>query len=117
MTGIASFTEHRAGRFDYREEGWLRLPDGQLIDAARRYLFEEQVDGFSVWFAETPPRLFHRILLRKNASGRVGTGGHLCGDDRYDSRYEFYPDDSFAVQHVVIGPRKRYSISTRYRRA
>jgi len=116
MTGRASFTDLRGGRLDYHEQGQLRLPDGQLIDAERRYVFEEHADGFSVWFAETPPRLFHRVVLGHGGSSLMGEATHLCGDDRYDGRYEFHSDGSFAVQHAVTGLRKRYSINTTYRR-
>jgi hypothetical protein len=116
MTGMASFAELGAGRLDYREQGQLRLPDGQCVDAERRYVFEEQADGFSVWFAETPPRLFHHIVLSREGLSLVGDATHLCGDDRYDSRYEFHADGTFAIRHAVCGPRKRYDITTRYRR-
>jgi hypothetical protein len=116
MTGTASFADLGAGRLDYREQGQLRLPDGQYIDAERRYVFAEHADGFSVWFAETPPRLFHRVVLSHVGSGVVGDTTHLCGDDRYDSRYEFDADGSFAIRHAVRGPAKRYDITTRYRR-
>jgi hypothetical protein len=116
MIGTASFADFGGGRVDYREQGPLRLPDGQVIDAERRYIFEEADDGFIVWFAETPPRLFHRVALAEDGTDLVGTASHLCGDDRYDSRYEFRADGSFSVRHMVVGPRKRYAIATLYSR-
>jgi len=117
MTGTASFTDLGDGRFDYRERGQLRLADGQVIDAERRYVFEEHADGFSVWFAETPPRLFHRVALSRIGPSLAGEAAHFCGDDRYDTRYEFRADGSFLIAHSVAGPRKSYAMETSYVRA
>jgi hypothetical protein len=116
MTGTATITPHAAGQFDYRELGQLRLPDGRALDAERRYVFEEMDGGFAVFFAETPPRLFHRVVLGRAGAGLIGGATHLCGDDRYDSRYEFHADDTFTIEHRVSGPRKRYTSVTCYTR-
>jgi hypothetical protein len=116
MIGTATFTGRGRGRFDYAERGELKLTNGRRLDAERHYLLEETADGFTVWFAEAPPRLFHRIALRWTGQALVGAGQHLCGDDRYDSRYAFCADGSFSVHHAVAGPRKDYAIETRYRR-
>ena len=72
--------------------------------------------GFVVLFAESPPRLFHRVALVKTAACWTGTAVHRCGDDRYDSRYEFHSEGSFAIRHAVAGPRKRYTIASCYSR-
>lgn len=117
MLGTATLVARADGRFDYREQGRLTLAGGHILDAARRYVFAAEPRGFAVLFAETPPRLFHRVALEETASGLAGTGSHRCGDDRYDSRYEFSADGSFTVRHAVIGPRKRYTMTTRYTRA
>jgi hypothetical protein len=116
MIGTATIDDHEEGRFLYHEQGQLRLADGQLVDGERRYIFAEHDCGFDVLFAESPPRLFHRVVLIAAGSSLIGTGSHLCVEDRYDSRYEFRCDGSFVVQHVVRGPRKRYTISTHYAR-
>lgn len=117
MAGTATFTPYGARRLDYREQGRFRLPDGRTLDAERRYLFEETERGFAVFFAETPPRLFHRVALERIGPALVGATTHFCGDDRYDSRYEFHADGSFVIAHDVLGPRKAYAMETRYVRA
>ena len=114
MTGTAMFAHCGNGQVEYHEKGRLRLGDGRILDAERLYLFEEDDCGFAVLFAEHPPRLFHRIVLCAIGPSLVGSAEHLCGEDRYDSRYEFRPDGSFVVQHAVRGPRKRYEITTCY---
>jgi hypothetical protein len=116
MNGTATIANRGDGRFDYHERGELRLPGGHTVDGERRYIFAECDGGFSVLFAETPPRLFHRVVLRSAGPHLIGRGKHLCGEDRYDSRYEFHSDGSFVVEHAVHGPRKRYAITTRYSR-
>jgi hypothetical protein len=117
MIGAATIFGHRDGQWNYHEQGRLRLADGQMIEGERRYIFEESPCGFSVLFAESPPRLFHRIVLYRVGPSLVSDGLHLCGDDRYVSRYEFRPDGSFLIEHAVRGPRKRYVITTRYLRS
>jgi hypothetical protein len=117
MNGLAKFGTRTDGRFAYHEKGELCLPDGYRIDAERRYLFEACEGGFRVLFDETPPRLFHRIHLEATRKGWVGRAVYVCMPDRYDSRYQFDGDGSFAIRHAVDGPHKRYVIETSYRRA
>jgi hypothetical protein len=117
MTGVATFARRDDGRLDYAERGQLTLTNGQILDAERHYIFEEEDCGFLVWLPKVPPRLFHRVALRCNGSSLVGTAVHWCGDDRYTSRYEFVAAGSFVVQHAVCGPRKRYVIETLYARS
>jgi len=116
MIGTATIAARGNGQFDYQERGRLRLTDGPTIEGERRYIFEECDDGFRVLFAESPPRLFHQIVLCRAGPSLVGSGVHICGEDRYDSRYEFRPDGSFVIEHAVRGPRKRYAINTNYSR-
>ena len=116
MIGTATIARRCGGQFDYREQGGLTLPDGRTVEAERRYLFAPEDAGFTVLFAETPPRLFHRVALEKLGPNLVGIGVHLCADDCYESHYEFRADGAFTVEHRVRGPRKRYAISSRYSR-
>jgi hypothetical protein len=114
MTGHAFIAARGNRHFDYEERVCLQLADGRMIDGERRYLFEECADGFAVSFAENPPRLFHHVALERAGPSLIGTAVHLCGADQYDSRYEFRADGSFVIEHAVLGPRKRYTISTHY---
>ena len=116
MSGTATITNRGARQFEYREQSQLRLADGRKIEGERRYIFEECDGGFSVLFAENPPRLFHRVILKRIGSSLVGNGMHICGEDRYHSRYQFRADGPFTIEHAVRGPRKRYAINTNYSR-
>jgi hypothetical protein len=116
MNGAAAIGPRGDGSFDYSEQCRFQLADGRIIDGERRYIFEPSGDGFTALFAEAPPRLFHHVVLTRIGRSFAGSGVHLCGDDRYDSRYEFRADGSFVIEHAVNGPRKRYTIHTTYTR-
>lgn len=115
MQGIATFRRLESGFMAYREEGRLLLSGGDAFDAFRDYLYDRIPGGFAVFFSETPPRLFHEIRLRDaGADTLTGEAEHLCGQDHYTTRYLFQPDGSFVVRHDVRGPRKDYTMTTRY---
>jgi hypothetical protein len=117
MAGVAVFTRQHAGLLKYREEGRIRLADGKAFDAHREYRFERTADGFSVFFEEEPPRLFHRIRIAHDAADALaGSAIHLCAPDVYDSHYRFLADGSFAIRHTVRGPRKDYVSATVFER-
>jgi hypothetical protein len=116
MRGSAVFRRLAAGLLKYREEGRIRLADGQTFEGHRDYLFERGPAGFSVLFAEDPPRLFHGIALLRDGDALAGSARHLCAADQYDSRYRFLADGSFVVEHTVYGPRKDYLSRTTFRR-
>ena len=116
MAGMAQFTRLETGQLKYREEGRIRLPDGQSFDGHREYVYERSPDGFSVFFAETPLRLFHDIAIAREGDEFVGTAGHLCVADQYDSAYQFLADGSFVIEHLVKGPRKDYLSRTVFKR-
>ena len=117
MAGEATILRREDSAFDYCEQGKLTLPRGHTLDAERRYVFTEEDRGFAVLFAGTPPRLFHRVALRCDGWNLIGGATHVCGADRYDSRYEFHAGGGFSIEHRATGPRKRYAMVTRYRRA
>ncbi len=118
LEGRAAFAPDGAGGLAYREEGRLRLPGGITAAAERRYLFRPRPDGFAVFFAERPPRLFHAVALAADRRRRLlGRARHLCAEDLYLSSYAFLPDGRFVVRHRVRGPRKAYRMTTWYRRS
>jgi hypothetical protein len=118
MTGSAIFEPMGDGEARYREAGRLRLAGREEFDASREYLYRRREAGFAVFFMETPPRLFHTVILTPRGSGMlVGEASHLCGQDHYRTGYEFLPDRSFRIEHAVRGPRKDYVTTTLFRRA
>jgi len=116
MTGIAKFRRHDPNALDYREEGRVQLADGKAFDAHREYRFERAPHGFLVFFAEEPPRLFHRIELIGDGDALSGSATHLCAPDVYDSDYRFLADGTFVIRHAVRGPRKNYVSATVFTR-
>lgn len=117
MQGIATFTPLDGERLAYREQGYLKLAKGTIVQAEREYVFSSSSGGFNVFFKEDPPRLFHEISLSASPGGELsGHACHLCKRDEYRSTYLFLPDGTFVVRHVVSGPRKNYTITTTYAR-
>lgn len=116
MTGTAVFTRLDTGMLKYREEGRIQLADGKTFDGHREYLFERAPGGFAVFFAEQPPRLFHRIAIVRDGDALAGSATHLCTPDTYDSSYSFLGDGTFVIRHTVHGPRKDYLSATTFRR-
>ena len=117
VEGVAVVMPSDDGAFAYREQGHLTLANGTTLEAEREYIFRRGERGFSVFFKETPPRLFHEISLFASGGGALsGSAGHLCDLDHYQSAYTFFPNGRFVVRHVVSGPRKDYTMVTTYRR-
>jgi hypothetical protein len=118
MQGVATFTPLDAERLAYREQGRLKLQNGTELEAEREYVFRKRDQGFEVFFKETPPRLFHAIELAvSDGGGLSGSAGHLCSPDHYQSTYAFLADGGFVIRHIVLGPRKDYTMVTTYSRA
>jgi hypothetical protein len=115
MTGIGRFSRHDPDALEYREEGRVQLADGKAFYAHREYRFERAPRGFLVFFAEEPPRLFHRIELMREGDALSGSATHLCAPDVYDSDYRFLADGTFVIRHAVRGPRKDYVSATVFR--
>ncbi|WP_222130004.1 DUF6314 family protein [Bordetella genomosp. 13] len=115
MTGQARFLPGQGDHLRYEESGTLVLPTGQAIQAHRSYLYFALEHGFSVWFDEAEPRLFHEVRLAADGDVLRGAATHPCGADQYDTVYEFRPDGSFMIRHDVKGPRKDYVSVTVFR--
>ena len=115
FTGQAVFTPED-NQLNYREDGTLQLANGQRSKAYREYLYRAAFDGFTVWFPDSPPRLFQTVTLSKKSDVWSGQAQHDCPPDTYDSRYVFAPDSSFCISHAVQGPRKAYRMVGTYQR-
>lgn len=117
MRGLAFFVPGEGGETLYREEGLLQLKTGGDFTSNRNYVYSRRNDGFAVFFAETPRRLFHEVRLSRERCGRFsGTATHTCSKDFYETKYEFGPGSDFFIGHTVTGPRKNYSMRTHYAR-
>jgi hypothetical protein len=118
VKGRATFVAVGMTDAAYAENGVLALDTGQSVSASGHYYFRQLGGDLAIFFDEGRTRLFHRLNLRGSAeAGFAAASTHFCAPDRYESLYEFRRDGSFAVEHVVSGPRKSYISRTLYRRA
>lgn len=116
MTGKASVLPFDERYFLYSESGTFRLRSGDLLQFSKQYLFEPGDSRLSVWFYESPPRIFQLFHLTRHDDALSGRASHHCGNDRYDGEYLFKLPYLFGQVQHVSGPRKNYSIITKYRR-
>lgn len=111
MVGAAQFNAMDDGAVLYRETGVMTLPQGARQDFYKTYIYKPYPRGFSVYFDEVVPRLFHHVILDEHFVGRAQ---HICAADTYDTTYQFNSDGTFLVTHGVTGPRKNYVSHTQF---
>ena len=116
MTGRAVFSPEGPDLMHYREDGVLTLDHGGRFDFFRDYDYRLSGEGIAVAFTDGRP--FHRLLFDPAAEGypRRATAGHACEADLYRGIYCFEGPDRYAVEWGVTGPRKDYTIRTRFAR-
>jgi Family of unknown function (DUF6314) len=99
-----------AGRecLDYVETGSLLWGEAPALTATRRYRWAFKAGLVLVSFDDGRP--FHSF------SPTVGGAGtdHLCGQDLYRVRYGFADWPVWTAVWQVLGPRKDYSLNSRY---
>ncbi|MCB2117367.1 MAG: trigger factor [Rhodobacteraceae bacterium] len=106
--GVARFSRAGTGLL-YREEGELFVGGGQGFHAERSYFWHPGEGGrIAVDFGDG--RAFHDFDPAEPA------GRHHCGDDDYAVRYDFSHWPEWRAEWVVKGPRKDYTLTSRYRR-
>lgn len=99
--GVASWELEGEGAL-YVERGTLDFGAGRFA-AERRYRWGADL---AVYFEDG--RLFHHV---PEAGGEVH---HWCAPDRYDGVYDFTGWPEWQVRWNVRGPRKDYSMVSRY---
>jgi len=102
--GTAIWTPHREG-LAYIEDGTLTISGQTPMAATRRYLWKPDL---SVWFDDG--RYFHSV------PARGGETDHWCDPDDYRVQYDFGDWPAFVVTWRVQGPRKSYTMISRYSR-
>lgn len=92
------------GGLSYHETGQL-VTSGQSFTAERRYFWRE---GLNVYFDDG--RFFHQV------PAQGGAAAHWCDPDQYDVAYDFLGWPDWHAVWSVKGPRKDYTMVTRYMR-
>ena len=92
----------------YREDGRLRLGDAAEMTAVREYLWRNEAGRIAVDYADGRP--FHEF----DPSEPVAR--HLCDPDDYRVRYDFSGWPDWRAEWTVFGPRKDYTMISRYAR-
>lgn len=93
--------------WSYDEFGKVRISDGTILNASRRYLWMETEGAIDICFDDGRP--FHRMAMEG------GEAAHDCPPDIYRVSYDFagWPRE-WSATWVVVGPRKDYAMHCRY---
>lgn len=92
----------------YREEGLLSLGGGPPMTAVREYLWRDAAGRIVVDHGDG--RVFHDFDPAEPVAR------HLCGPDEYRVTYDFHGWPDWSAEWKVIGPRKDYTMISRYSR-
>ena len=90
----------------YRETGLLRLGDGPGFSAERSYVWRREGPRIAIDFSDG--RAFHDF------DPAAPAGHHLCVADDYSVRYSFVRWPDWRSEWSVKGPRKDYTMISRY---
>ncbi len=120
ITGRAHIVPTSADRARYDETARVRLADGTSLTGSQSYRYKRlapPANGFDVLFADTG-ELFERLDFHPEPDGSLRADAeHVCGADRYVSRFVLDAHYRLHVEHAVTGPNKNYVVRTVYRRA
>ncbi len=106
--GDAQFTPSGGG-LDYAETGMLRGLGTAPIQATRRYRWEPRGAAIAVFFEDG--RQFHEFSPAERP-----IAAHWCDPDSYRVRYDFSAWPVWSCRWSVDGPRKNYTMQSRYHR-
>lgn len=93
---------------EYVETGLLRIGAAPVLTAARRYHWAFRDGLVAVTFADHRP--FHSFQAGVSGAGT----DHLCGADLYRVTYGFADWPVWTALWQVSGPRKDYTLDSRY---
>lgn len=118
ITGRARFrlNGERDQHLDYTETVMLPSFGEQKTNAFREYEYRMTDAGFDIFFSDgaTKGQLFLSFVFAQ--ASRL-TSHHLCIQDHYDAEFVFLSGDEFELSFTVVGPKKDYSIRTRFIKA
>lgn len=116
LAGTASFKKFSADLsvLQYEERGILKMEHmNSSMEAYRRYIYSLKDETISVYFDETPPRLFHQLTINANTNDSfIASGYHLCEKDEYKTEYVFNFPQRFTLYHRIQGPSKAELITS-----
>lgn len=114
--GMASFTRERPTEYLYREEGVMELR-GSRYSMHREYLYRLEEGTICTYFRRDTPLPFQHLEFKEGGGYPfIARGEHLCQKDTYLGEYTFISETEFLQTQWVNGPRKRYIITTSYKK-
>lgn len=111
--GKAQFNPIDEVTLSYVELSATPVDTESVLDAyqIRRYEFNAEKE-FEASVSYEDGRLIHQLDLERG----YWCFDHYCGDDVYQGAYRVLNDISFEVTWIVLGPRKKYTLQSLYKR-
>ncbi|REG82434.1 DUF6314 family protein [Marinomonas pollencensis] len=115
VSGEAHFHRHADNEqwLDFQEAMVLPGSEAHKPNAFRRYTYRMTEAGFDIYFSDgaTDGALFLSFAFTQAS---LLTSHHLCIKDHYNAKFEFLSEQEFVLSFTVEGPKKDYSIHTRF---
>ncbi len=98
----------------YREEGAMLQEQTNFY---REYEYQLDANVIKVFFVNQENKFFHTLDFSLNKNGlMVANAVHHCASDIYRINYTIYSPDELTITYEVLGPEKKYMLSTNYKR-
>jgi hypothetical protein len=115
--GKATFEKIDEKSLSYREEGRLQT-EKSFVDFYRNYIYILRENVLDVIHGEGPQQgqLYQSYQMAHDCASLIPISNHFCDPDTYEAQYQLTDKNTFDLVTKVTGPKKGYTISTRFTR-
>lgn len=117
--GTARFTRQNDNEYDFREDGTLKLQNGEKLQFFRNYIYRLTDRSMDVLYGDGAQigEHYQSYILAQQQDKLVPIETHICSKDCYRGTYFLIGDNTFTLETAVKGPKKDYTIRTIFSRA
>ena len=125
MEGTSHFTPLDADQLQYIETGEAQYGFPQTYKTTRRYIFVKKENNIHIYIDDGLHKgdLLYTlewekpcVLSATSPLPCIATGTHVCKEDTYQARYQFFFPSYFSLCYRVKGPQKDYQIHSIFRK-
>ncbi len=115
--GNSSFVknENAENTLNYVETGKLTWDNTKEFNFSRKYIYQLNNKNIDIIFDDgiSIGKHFQTLLPANSDAAFIGSE-HLCKLDKYNSSYQFVSKDEFIITYLIVGPKKKLTITTTY---
>lgn len=118
FTGHAVFQARAPDVLRYREDGALQQTSGLRLPGYREFEYRLDADQIAIHFVEAHRRGALYVMLQFTGAEDSchAQATHVCPPDTYRHSMSWQAENAFSTVVDVTGPRKSYTLVTRYRK-